>query len=386
MSFARGAAERKVLCQSAGGVCDGVGLLAAIVAVAATSTMALTVLLAGGTRPPPPPAHQSLSATWDYRPPNAAEMANESDAVVEAQVTRVQTGATLTEPESDGGIPTQRIGFHTLSDLGTPAHSAAPADFTLFQTGSSTLSLEGDPPYVVGEKYVIFLSRESPDPTAWNFVAPDGRLREDIDGKLQGLIEGPVATELADKTPQDVRTIALQAKVNGSTSPPDFTHDFFSGSCSMGSGTYSAVAENLQGMFTTFYDWTISATGTCSGTLNGEVLDASPATLRTGGEVECSPLPTLTTAFRGAWTLTLTKDPSDDTDDTVILTGDTSSLDGNQGTYIIRLYGYDGASYGTAQGQLTTSRPVKCERQGATESTVTASFQTSQALRGRKGG
>jgi hypothetical protein len=139
-----------------------------------------------------------VSASWAFRPRTVEELAARAKLVVEAEVAGVRRGAPMW-PRGDSpyatAIPTQRIDLKVTDSLRGAA--SAGDELTLFKTGGEregmVLSLEGDPPYRVGERYVLFLEPRG-DGT---FIpsAPDGRLRLGADG-AEPLIEGPVGEAL----------------------------------------------------------------------------------------------------------------------------------------------------------------------------------------------
>jgi hypothetical protein len=149
-------------------------------------------------------------AVWAFRPESLRDLSDHSDQIVVARVLEVRQGPDLESPPDprapdEGGIPTQRIAFaveHTIRGA-----DGSPLDrFTLFRTGGSRegdapLSLEGDPPYHVGEQYLLFLSRGPGDTKIP--AAPDGRLLLS-DGRLRPLIEGAVGDAAAGRTPNAI--------------------------------------------------------------------------------------------------------------------------------------------------------------------------------------
>jgi hypothetical protein len=141
-------------------------------------------------------------------------MNKRTDAVVEAEVIAVTPGPDLVAARGrvdgeDAGLPTQRIEVKVLDALKKGGSLTGRGErLTLFRTGGRTkdgglLSLEGDPAYRSGERYILFLFVR-PD-GLFIPVAPDGRLREDAQELLEPLIDGPVAEELRRKTKDDVR-------------------------------------------------------------------------------------------------------------------------------------------------------------------------------------
>ena len=134
-------------------------------------------------------------ASWTERPDSVEEMTSQARAVVRARVEGVNAGEDLLVPEPTlpGGvdrIPTQRVDFTSIEVLS----GTIPASFTLFKTGNATFQLEGDPAYVVGEEYVLFV--EPREDGTFIPVAPDGRLRETAGGTVQPVIDGPLGDQL----------------------------------------------------------------------------------------------------------------------------------------------------------------------------------------------
>jgi hypothetical protein len=89
--------------------------------------------------------------------------------------------------------PTQRVALAVEQRL----LGNAPARVELFKIGSQTEWIEEDPPYSVGERYLLFVRpRRGDGRRAWLPVSPDGRLRVTRAGDLQPLATGPVADAL----------------------------------------------------------------------------------------------------------------------------------------------------------------------------------------------
>lgn len=105
------------------------------------------------------------------------------------------------EPSGEIRIPTLRNEFRNLETLAGSVEST----FTLFKTGSSSVSLEGDPPYDVGQRYVLFIAPRNEGDGTYLPVGPDGRLREGSDGRIHALIKGPVGNALDGKSTAEVK-------------------------------------------------------------------------------------------------------------------------------------------------------------------------------------
>jgi hypothetical protein len=123
-------------------------------------------------------------AFWQDRPKTIEEATARSVAVVRGRVLSVTSGRDLTVPVEglEGGvdrIPTQRVLFAVDKVLAGKLGSNL---IELFQTGSPNFVLEEDPPYVEGERYVLFLTNA--DRGMYRTIAPEGRLLVDA-GKLQ---------------------------------------------------------------------------------------------------------------------------------------------------------------------------------------------------------
>ncbi len=175
-----------------------VAALAAVGIVAALLTLGIQASAQESGQEPRP---QVASVAWDFRPESVDALLGRTDAVVYGEVAAVRSGAPLradAEGHPDGGeIPTQRISIDVVDRiLGLPLLQR----LEVFKTGSADLHLEGDPPYRVGERYLLFLHERDDAPGLYIPAAPDGRLLEGGDGRLSPLIEGAVGRELGGKT------------------------------------------------------------------------------------------------------------------------------------------------------------------------------------------
>jgi hypothetical protein len=170
-------------------------------ALVAAGSLAVSIAAFGQEAEPEP---QVASVDWAERPDDVQELGEAATAVVQAQVTGVESGPPLLDPadadDPDQAIPTQRISFDTASVL----EGQMPGTFKLFKTGTSDLYLKGDPLYAVGETYVLFLEPRDGEPGTYVPVAPDGRLAIDAQGEADAVIAGPVAQELEGQTPEQI--------------------------------------------------------------------------------------------------------------------------------------------------------------------------------------
>jgi hypothetical protein len=160
-----------------------------------------------------PEADTALGVEWAFRPDSLPDLVEEAPAIVMAEVEGVRSGEQLVLDPGEAGqepalLPTQRIDVRVTAIV----DGETPDRFTLFKLGSPTLYAKGDPPYAVGERYLLFVLRRhndegtapNPDGT-WLPVAPDGRLERTSSGELSAQIAGPVAQELDGDTVPEAR-------------------------------------------------------------------------------------------------------------------------------------------------------------------------------------
>ncbi len=180
-----------------------------IAAIALSLGITLWSWAAGAINPSPTdgskamdPGGAAIGATWAFRPASLRELADSSSIAVFAQVTDVQSGPPLEdlsgedlgEPDEQGP-PTQRIAF----DVDEQLFGSAPTDLVVFKTGSDEAWIDGDPPYSIGQSYLLFLDQANFEPAAWVPPAPDGRLVLE-NGELRPMIAGPPGTALSGLT------------------------------------------------------------------------------------------------------------------------------------------------------------------------------------------
>lgn len=267
------------------------------------------------------PRGRQLDASWDFRPETLDELTYASQLVTSARVIDVTPGPSLTSPEPDepGGvdtIPTQRIRFETQSVLANTSASPAPSTFTVFRTGSSDVSLDGDPPYDVGQSYLMFVAPRGEGDNTWLPPAPDGRLLLDATVRAEPLIDGLVGSQLAGKSLNEISQMVATAQSKGeAAAPPDRSRNKFDGSCSV-SGRYTvrttpvspfSLNKNRESDF--------PGVGSCNGALNGEQRGSSAVRLALTGNDTCF---LDTSSLSGTGTLTFTADEQDPDDDTDI--------------------------------------------------------------------
>jgi hypothetical protein len=148
-----------------------------------------------------------LGAVWAFRPRNLPELAGKASSVALASVTNVADGPPLRGDEPDDVMPTQRISFKVEDRWA----GSSPSEFVLFKTGSNRNWIEDDPPYSVGEKYLMFVSPRPEDPGTYLPVAPDGRIKL-IGGNLRPLIEGAVAASLGGRATAEAKQLTVAAR------------------------------------------------------------------------------------------------------------------------------------------------------------------------------
>lgn len=175
--------------------------LASAAVISLGSSLAIQASAQQAEQEAPP---QVAQVVWDFRPDSVGELARGSASMVYAEVRDIRAGEPLVadadgHPEGDQ-TPTQRITLDTVRHL---QGKELPSSFELFRTGSEQLQLEGDPPYELGERYVLFVTEKQDEPGTYIASAPDGRLLEDARGRLEPLIEGPVGEQLDGDTPRE---------------------------------------------------------------------------------------------------------------------------------------------------------------------------------------
>ena len=149
----------------------------------------------------PRPAEPELaSVLWNERPSDVAELVALSKLIVEAEVSEITPGPDLYpvgDPDKqspDYAVPTQRVKVDVVRQL-TGAPLGPDTSLSIFKTASEDAYLEGDPPYAVGERYILFLRPKQDDPKTLIPVAPDGRIGFTKTG-AEVAIAGPIADQI----------------------------------------------------------------------------------------------------------------------------------------------------------------------------------------------
>lgn len=179
----------------------------------------LAVLTSPGTPAPTPSGQQAKrqfpvihQAEWAWRPASVAEMSKGSEGAAQARVVAIEPGEPLRfdEPDHPGmrDIPTQVITFETENRW----FGAIPERFQISKTGSDREWIEDDPPYAVGERYVMFLHRRLENGLYLNPV--DGRLK--VDGQqVRALTDGAIANDVQRLPLPTIRTVSTEARSGG---------------------------------------------------------------------------------------------------------------------------------------------------------------------------
>jgi len=137
-----------------------------------------------------------VHATWYNNPVTLAETADLATSIVVAKVGGIYDAADIvmpipgTEDEFDR-IPNQRVAFEGVRTI----QGGRLGDFELFHTGNESFILAGDPPYEVGETYVLFLMPR--EDGSYLVVSPEGRIRVGDRG-LEPMSEREFALRLRD--------------------------------------------------------------------------------------------------------------------------------------------------------------------------------------------
>jgi hypothetical protein len=88
-------------------------------------------------------------------------------------------------PEEAARHPNQRITFEVQQTL----RGTAQGTIRLFYLGDETLFVEDDPPYQVGETYVLFVEPKLDEPGTYLVISPEGRYQV-VNDRLE-----PIAAE-----------------------------------------------------------------------------------------------------------------------------------------------------------------------------------------------
>ncbi|GIV98057.1 MAG: hypothetical protein KatS3mg057_2714 [Herpetosiphonaceae bacterium] len=171
-----------------------------IIGVLSTSLVILSMMAFA------PHSHQAAAhtkatwgATWAFTPKSLAEARGRATNIVIAKVTDVRQADDIVveapgEPEGVDRIPTQRITFEVVRSL---KGDSSPT-LTLFHTGTDDKWIEGDPPYLVGETYLLFVEPKADEAGTYLVIAPEGRYRI-VKGKVDPMVDHGFAGAMRGK-------------------------------------------------------------------------------------------------------------------------------------------------------------------------------------------
>jgi hypothetical protein len=137
--------------------------------------------------------------------------------VVNARVIEVRPGPDLVVPvpgleDNVDRIPTQRILFSIEKVLSGDIKGRV---FQLFHTGNDEFTVAEDPPYVAGERYVLFLTTK--EKGTYRVIAPEGRLKI----SSGGLEPSSTREFMSDQGGRTVDALAGDLRQMASTAVPD---------------------------------------------------------------------------------------------------------------------------------------------------------------------
>ncbi|HET9252105.1 MAG TPA: FlgD immunoglobulin-like domain containing protein [Candidatus Eisenbacteria bacterium] len=156
-------------------------------------------------------------AFWNERPNTLEEARALAEAVVSARVIEVRRGPDLVVPvpgldDNVDRIPTQRVLFSVEKVLSGAMKGRV---FELFQTGNDEFTVAEDPPYVSGERYVLFLTTK--ERGTYRVIAPEGRLKI----SSSGLAPSSTREFMSDLTGRTVEALAGDLAKPASSMPQD---------------------------------------------------------------------------------------------------------------------------------------------------------------------
>ena len=155
-----------------------------------------------------PSESSELKVGWLYRPTDLADLTAASDAVVVATVMGTDS---LGPGPADG----EKVDF----DVDQVISGSMPSTFSLVKVGLADAQPAGDPAYVGGERYLLFVRKRLPSPSdppevadTYIATAPDGRY-EIVANRLQAELPGAVPKALdGDSLPQAASEIEDDAE------------------------------------------------------------------------------------------------------------------------------------------------------------------------------
>jgi hypothetical protein len=129
-----------------------------------------------------------VQAVWYHNPRTLAETYDLATAVVVARVVDVNDAADIVVPSAafengEHRVPNQRIAMQVTR---TVKGEIGP-EFELFHTGNREFVLGGDPPYAIGQRYLLFLMARGDG--SYLVVSPEGRYQVKAGGRLDPVSE-----------------------------------------------------------------------------------------------------------------------------------------------------------------------------------------------------
>lgn len=174
------------------------GVAAGVAGVAAFASDDRSPLQSGVA---PDRGHGGIEASWIDSAGSLAGLRDKSDVVVVATVSQVAEGPfskpQVTRPDSDADpLPSRRI-ILTVDRKLAHRNTSMASTIEVIQLGDERSFINEDPPYRVGDKYILGLVRRPDGKNLWRPVGPDARLL--ITGTRVGTwVEGPLRRELAE--------------------------------------------------------------------------------------------------------------------------------------------------------------------------------------------
>ena len=143
-------------------------------------------------------------ASWQFRPETPGRAKQLSTMIFHGRVSEVQQAADIVAQTPNGDqprTPTQRIFFEVLKPIyGNPSQAVR-----VWHMGTDTIHFEGDPPYRVGEEYVLFVYPNDESGTHV-VLSPECRYRV-AQGRLEPVSEVDWTLALRGKSVSDLEQL-----------------------------------------------------------------------------------------------------------------------------------------------------------------------------------
>lgn len=146
-------------------------------------------------------AKTQANAVWAFIPQTLAEARQKSSAIIVGNVVEVRQAPDRLmpvrgEPEGVAPIPNQQITLDVRKSLKGKVGS----QIVVEHYGNALQWIADDPPYIVGETYVLFVEPKSGEPNVYYIISPPGRYRVVNDTlELMPEVTVPFATALRGK-------------------------------------------------------------------------------------------------------------------------------------------------------------------------------------------